>query len=82
MKHTDFLVGWDSDFFEFNVAQINREILPREELAAILTGLKKENYRLVYIFVSKRITYFFQHVDMKYIHEKIRYEKNSSTVPY
>jgi dTDP-4-amino-4,6-dideoxy-D-galactose acyltransferase len=70
-----FFVDWDSKFFGFNVAQINRENIRKKELSKILTGLKKENYRLVYLFVSKKISYSLPNFNIKYICKKIIYQK-------
>ncbi|MCI5122191.1 MAG: hypothetical protein D3908_13565, partial [Candidatus Electrothrix sp. AUS4] len=58
MKNNNFfIVDWDSSFFGFNIAKINRESIRQEELTVILTDLKKKKYRLVYLYVSEKILY-------------------------
>ena len=81
-RNKSFFVDWDSKFFGFNVAQINRENIRKEDLTKILTGLKKENYRLVYLFVSKKMSYSLPNFNIKYICKKIIYKKKNITSVY
>lgn len=75
-KNKYFIVDWDSSFFGFNIARINRESIRQKELAIILNDLKKKKYRLVYLYVSEKIFYSLAFFDMKFIYKKIKYAKN------
>ncbi|WP_339137797.1 MAG: GNAT family N-acetyltransferase [Candidatus Electrothrix sp. GW3-4] len=66
---------WDSDFFGFKVSQIVKKEISKYELSLVLDELRKENFKLVYMFLLNGIVFSIPYVEIKYIQKKITYKK-------
>lgn len=71
---------WDSSFFGFKVSQIVKKNISRDDLSVILKELKKEDFKLVYMFFVNGVCLPIPIFNINYIQKKITYKKKISVL--
>ena len=77
------ILEWDTSFFGFKVAIINKSGLIDEQLAEILFELKKSGVVLVYFPAKNRIEHFknsFNNYNGYFVSEKVTYIKKPENI--
>ena len=67
---------WDSEFFNYKVAEIRLNTTTEPLLLETISELKKQNYSLIYLFLDNKVNFENKLFSIKLVDEKKTYLKN------